>query len=354
MKLLMENWKKFVNEDIETEEQAAQWLAQNIAPLIDAADAGNFNQPLAQLVAKLNTPEGASPAVRALLKLGDEDAKPSDEVIKVAMGQTIPAPQLVPTQGVIDLFKSVGFNGSNAKGLQAVIAGTSAAPPILVAGNGGTYYIIDGHHRWSGATVFNTNCKIPANVIVMDPGKALLVSQLAIAAYLGAGKAIPSASAKKGRSIIGSSAMDREQVEQALLSNVGKVMDPKSGGSFMNPKVIAVIGNTGYGQGTGGKPVKGFQGSAPEEEAEQVQELTTPGGKLGKRKERLVVGACAEIADNCGALAQKYSSEGPPREIMPQFDPDKGGPDFSAVKDDFAGGKLNFAPTFTRAKKAAE
>jgi len=317
MKLLFENWNKFVNEDIETEEQAAQWLAQNIAPLIDAADAGNFNQPLAQLVAKLNTPEGASPAVRALLKLGDEDGEASDEVIKVAMGQTIPAPQLVPTQGVIDLFKSVGFNGSNAKGLQAVIAGTSAAPPILVAGNGGTYYIIDGHHRWSGATVYNTDCKIPANVIVMDPGKALLVSQLAIAAYLGAGKAVPSASAKKGRSIIGPDAMAPEAVYKLLKQNVGKVVDPKSGGDFWNPEVQQVIKATGYG---GGSPDGGLQ----------------------------------QVAKNCGALAQKYSSEGPPREIMPQFDPDKGGPDFSAVKDDFAGGKLNFAPTFTRTKKAAE
>lgn len=313
----MENWNKFVHENIETEEEAAQWLAQNIAPLIAAADAGNFNKPLAQLVARLNTPEGASPAVRALLKLGDEDADPSDETIKVAMGQAIPAPQLVPTQGVIDLFKSVGYNGSNAKGLQAVIGGTSAAPPILAAGNGGTYYIIDGHHRWSGATVFNTDCKIPANVIVMDPGKALLVSQLAIAAYLGAGKAIPSASAKKGRSIIGPDAMAPKAVYELLKQNVGKVVDPKSGGNFWNPEVQQVVKETGYG---GGSPDGGLQ----------------------------------QVAKNCGALAEKYNSEGPPREIMPQFDPDKGGPDFSAVKDDFAGGKLNFAPTFIRAKKAAE
>ena len=317
MKKLFENWNKYVNEDIETEEQAAQWLADHIAPLIAAADAGNFNAPLKQLVDLLNTPDGASPAVRALLNLGDEDAKPTDEAIKVAMGQAIPAPQLVPTQGVIDLFKSVGFNGSNAKGLQAVVGGTSGAPPILVAGNGGTYYIIDGHHRWSGATVFNTNCKIPANVIVMDPGKALLVSQLAIAAYLGAGKAVPSASAKKGRSIIGPDAMAPKAVYELLKQNVGKVVDPKSGGNFWNPEVQQVVKETGYG---GGSPDGGLQ----------------------------------QVAKNCGVLAQEHPDEGPPREIMPQFDPDKGGPDFSAVKDDFAGGKLNFAPTFTRAKKAAE
>ena len=339
MKLILENWSKFVNEDIETEEQAAQWLADHIAPLIAAADAGNYDAPLKQLVDLLNTPDGASPAVRALLKLGDEDAKPTDEAIKVAMGQAIPAPQLRPTQGVIDLFKSVGFNGSNAKGLQAVLGGTSGAPPILVAGNGGTFYIIDGHHRWSGATVFNTNCKIPANVIVMDPGKALLVSQLAIAAYLGAGKAVPKATAKKGRSIIGPDAMAPEAVYKLLKQNVGKVVDPKSGGKFMNPEVIEVMAATKYGQG---------QFTGKEQGKENLKEFD-------QMKVAMVTeGGLKQIAANCGALAQKYSSEGPPREIMPQFDPDKGGPDFSAVKDDFAGGKLNFAPTFIRAKKAAE
>jgi hypothetical protein len=330
MKLLMENWNKFINEQGAIDQQAAQWLADQIAPLRAAADSGNFSQPLLQLVQRLNTPEGMSPAVRALLQRGNVDGDTSDEVVKVLEKQAIPAPQLIPTQGVIDLFKSVGYNGSNAKGLQSVINGVSGAPPILAAGNGGQYYIIDGHHRWSGATVFNPNCKIPANIIVMDPGKALLVSQLSIAAYLGAGKKLPSASAKEGRSIIGPSAMSREQVEEALLANIGKVMDPNAGAAFMNPRVIAVIMNSKYGQNV----------------SQQVQELASSGGKLGKRKERIVRGACGKIADNCAGLAQKYSSEGPPREIMPQFDPDKGGPDFSSVDDSFSSGKLNFKPNF--------
>ena len=350
MKLLMENWNKFLNEEIETEEQAAQWMAKNIMPLIQAADAKSYSKPLAKLVKNLNTPDGASPAVRALLKLGASDGSPADEVIKVKMGALIPVPQLRPTQGVIDLFKSVGFNGSNAKSLLSVINGVSGAPPILAAGSAGVYYIIDGHHRWSGAAVFNTNCKIPANVIIMDPGKALLVSQLSIAAYLGAGKGLPSASVKKGRSIIGPSAMDREQVNEILLSSIGKVMDPKSGGNFMNPKVLTVVRSTGYGQGD--------QISDPQPAAgpEQVQELTGggEGNKLGKRKEMLVRGACGLIADNCAALAQAFAEEGPPREDMPQFDPSKGGPDFIKVKDDFESGNLNYMPGFARAKKAAE
>lgn len=306
----MENWRNFLTEDVETEEQAAQWLAKNISPLIQQADAGNFTEPLAQLVKRLNSPDGASEAVRSLLGRGAADDDQSDEVIKVQMGVEISAPNLVPTQGVIDLFKSVGFNGSNARSLQSVIDGVSGAPPILAAGSGGTYYIIDGHHRWSGATVFNTNCKIPANVIVMDPGKALLVSQLAIAAYVGAGKALPSASAKKGRSIIGPDAMAPQAIYKLLKQNVGKVVDPKSGGSFWNPEVQQVVEATQYG---GGSPDGGLQ----------------------------------QVAENCGTLAQKYNSEGPPREIMPQFDPGKGGPDFADVDKNFSGGDINFKPEFS-------
>ena len=309
MKLLMESWRSFLTEEVETEEQAAQWLAKNIAPLIQQADAGNFTQPLALLVQRLNTPDGASDAVRTLLRRGAADDDPTDEAIKVRMGVEIPAPRLVPTQGVIDLFKSVGYNGSNARSLQSVIDGVSGAPPILAAGDGGTYYIIDGHHRWSGATVFNTNCKIPANVIVMDPGKALLVSQLAIAAYKGGGQSLPSASAKQGRSIIGSNAMSAEQVNKLLLANVGKVMDKNAGGAFMNEQVQAVVKQSNYGGGD-------------------------------------VEGACAQISSNCGALASKYGSEGPPREIMPQFDPDKGGPKFKQVAKDFSGGNINYKPEF--------
>ena len=309
MKLIMESWRSFLTEEVETEEQAAQWLAKNIAPLIQQADAGNYTEPLAQLVKRLNTPDGASDAVRTLLGRGSVDGDQGDEAVKVQMNVPIPAPSLVPTQGVIDLFKSVGYNGSNARSLQSVIDGVSGAPPILAAGDGETYYIIDGHHRWFGATVFNTNCKIPANVIVMDPGKALLVSQLAIAAYKGGGQPLPSATAKKGRSIIGPDAMSPEQVNKLLLANVGKVMDKKAGGTFMNEQVQAVVKQSNYGGGD-------------------------------------VKGACAQISSNCGSLAVTYSKEGPPREIMPQFDPDKGGPKFKQVAKDFSGGNINFKPKF--------
>jgi len=340
MKLLMENWRKFVNEEVNTEEEAAQWLATQIAPLIDAADAGNYTEPLAQLVARLNSPDGVSPMVRDLLSSGDEDVGGAeDEAVRTTTTE-IPAPQLIPTQGVIDLFKSVGYNGSVAESLRSVIGGVSGAPPILAAGKGGQYYIIDGHHRWSGATVFNVNCKIPANIIIMDPGKALLVSQLAIAAYLGAGKKLPSATAKKGRSIIGPDAMSSDAVYKLLKQNIGKVIDPAARAPFWNPEVQQVVIETGYGKS---------QLSSAGEEPEELQEFNQMQVAMASE------GGLKEIASNCGKLAAKYKSDGPPREIMPQFDPDKGGPKFKTVEPDLKVGKLNYKPEFRRVvKKAAE
>ena len=351
MKLIMENWRGYLNEEINSEQEAAQWLASQITPLVAAADAGNFTKPLAALVARLNTPDGVNPLVRDLLSRGEADAQPSDEVISVKMGALIDAPKLVPTQGVIDLFKSVGYNGSVAEGLKGVLDGVSKAPPILVAGSGDTFYIIDGHHRWSGATVFNTNCKIPANVITMNPGKALLISQLVIAAYVGS-KPLPSATAKKGRSIIGPGAMSAQQVNQALLGSVGKVIDKRAGQTFMNPKVIAVVGGYRYGQEGNEREMGAYKDM--QQDAEPVQELATPSGKLGGRKAKIVRGAIAKVAENCEKLAGAYSKEGPPREIMPQFDPDRGGPDFDDVRNQFSGGKINFKPAFISVKKAAE
>jgi len=335
MKLLMENWKKFLKEEITTEEEAAQWIANELAPLIAAADAGNFTEPLAALVARLNTAEGLSPLVRDLLGSGEEDGVPTDEAITVNAGVNIPAPKLVPTQGVIDLFKSVGFNGSNAGSLRKVIDGVSGAPPILVAGSGDTFYIIDGHHRWSGATVFNVNCEIPANVIVMDPGKALLVSQLAIAAYVGA-KKMPSATADPGRTIIGPGAMSSEAVYKTLKKNVGKVIDENAGGAFWNPEVVQVVIETGYGS------TAIAQGPEQPEEQE-IQEAAQMQVALSSE------GGLKQVASNCGALANKYSAEGPPREIMPQFDPKKGGPKFKSVAGAFTGGEINYQPAFAKA-----
>jgi hypothetical protein len=361
--LITENFKKWLEEEegVPQEEEgvpqaqeeesaslqdAAQWLADEIVPLIQAADAGDFIEPLGLLVNKLNTPKGMSPAVRALLFKGGDDGDSKDEAIKVTTAP-IPAPNLIPTQGVIDLFKSVGFNGSKADSLKAVIGGVSGAPPILAAGSGGTYYIIDGHHRWSGATVFNVDCKIPANIIQMPPNRALLVSQLAIAAYVGT-KKIPSATAKAGRSIIGPDAMSSEAVYKILKESVGKVIDKKAGAPFWNPEVMNVVVEAGYGKKylQQGQTKALDRGRAQPEQEPEEQEQEQSLQEFNQMQLALASSGLKQVAANCGILAAKHSKEGPPREIMPQFDPSKGGPDFKDIASKFSGGDINYEPSF--------
>jgi hypothetical protein len=356
MKLLFENFRGFVNEQEEEapaeaappDPAAAEWIAKNIAPLLGASG-GDSTAALGALVSRLNSAEGQSDAVRSLLSGGINDGEPGDEVISVKMGVAIPQSQLFPTQGVIDLFKSVGFNGSNAGSLQAVLNGTSGAPPILVAGTGGKYFIVDGHHRWSGASVFNTNVKIPCNVINVAADKALLISQIAIAAWQGGGKKLPSASAKAGRSIIGSGAMSAEDVYNILKENVGRVIDKRSGGKFWNPKVVQVVLESGYGKdmpaaGIPQPPEDPEQTADPRQDLQEFNQM-----EMAMASDR----GLKKVAANCGKLASDHSSDGPPREIMPQFDPKVGGPDFeSAVKSDVEDGDINYKAPYV--KVAAE
>jgi hypothetical protein len=178
----------------------------------------------------------------------------------------------------------------------------------------------------------------------MDPKKALLISQLSIAAWQGGGKKLPSLGAKKGRSIIGPDAMSEDAVYEALMSNIGKVIDRRAGQPFMNSKVVAVIYKAGYGYKDGG----GEQGAEPEEQG--LEERFNPNSR--KNKGKIIRGAVAEIAANCQVVKAEAAKGGaaPPREVMPQFDPDVGGPDFkSDIAADLQGGKLNYMPKFDKA-----
>ena len=83
---------------------------------------------------------------------------------------------LHPTQNVIYANKSLApiLNGSwNINGYKyAVDAFLSEKSPVIKMGDplvvceiSGTWYLIDGHHRWSKAYAFNPNCKMRAHLI---------------------------------------------------------------------------------------------------------------------------------------------------------------------------------------------
>ena len=180
MKVLMENWRKFVNE---SEASDALVKGQNLG--------------LEQYTALLKQ-IAADPEFRALAAAGRSDAAgPDDEAIKVDKGTPVAAINLTPTQMDIDLDKSLGDQMTNkynatTYALEDVVTMPSPGGriPLLVFEN---KYILDGHHRWSQVLMTNPGGEMTVNSMsspAFGTGpegaeRALKATQLAIAALAG-------------------------------------------------------------------------------------------------------------------------------------------------------------------------
>jgi len=180
MKLLMENWRKFV-----TESQASD-------AFIKGQDLGleQFTSLLKQIA--------SDPEFRKLAFAGRKDASgPADEAISVEEGTPVAAINLTPTQMDIDTSKSLGdqmTNKYNATVYALEDTVTMPSPggriPLLVFEN---KYILDGHHRWSQVLMTNpqgqmtvSNLTSPAFGSGQEGAeRALKATQLAIAALAG-------------------------------------------------------------------------------------------------------------------------------------------------------------------------
>lgn len=173
MNLLMENWRKFVNE-----------AKTAVAP--DAATAQQLDNiikmPYEQFVTQF-AKVAADPKVQAVLKYGLEDGQPNDEKVKITkMNANVSA--LKPTQNEIDINKSLGFPIKSTGALIKILKGGPQEPggPIVTAA-GGTI-ILDGHHRWSQVFCINPNAQISAidlNIQGANAETYLKVLQMAIA-----------------------------------------------------------------------------------------------------------------------------------------------------------------------------
>jgi len=180
MKLLMENWRKFV-----TESQASD-------AFIKGQDLGleQFTSLLKQIA--------SDPEFRKLAFAGRKDASgPADEAISVEEGTPVAAINLTQTQMDIDTSKSLGdqmTNKYNATVYALEDTVTMPSPggriPLLVFEN---KYILDGHHRWSQVLMTNpqgqmtvSNLTSPAFGSGQEGAeRALKATQLAIAALAG-------------------------------------------------------------------------------------------------------------------------------------------------------------------------
>ena len=179
MKLLMENWRRFINEQ-ELDKGALYAL-------------NNPGTPLATYVAVLKK-YAADPLFDKIAAAGQTDGQPGDEQVSVERTATAAA-NLVATQAEIGFSNSLADQMTNPPwkpvqkalglaGTPIIMPSPDNPPPAILVWNG--KYILDGHHRWSQVMMMN-----PTGVVaidnVMGPAidneeEALKIMQFAIAA----------------------------------------------------------------------------------------------------------------------------------------------------------------------------
>ena len=189
MQLLMENWRKFMNE--QEEELLNEKLRKADVPFVKKFLAIK-DLPLEQFVQGLKKISGNT-AVRKIALSGRTDSGgPPDEALTTGT-TNVPVSSLIPTQ------KDIGFNNSLADQVQNAYDSTKKVlgdKVVMLGGDGGspilTYggrHILDGHHRWSQIMMTNPEATVKiadiSGAALGGPEEALKATQLAIAGYTG-------------------------------------------------------------------------------------------------------------------------------------------------------------------------
>lgn len=289
----------------------------------------------------------------AFLAAGKIDGSPDDEGIKVAP-MTIAGKELVPTQSEIDLSNSVAYSFKNPPSIAGFYKGGAwkGGDPIIIAGG---KYVIDGHHRWSSATVFNPEIILDCiNIDIADPEMALKMTQAAIAATQ---KNVPTQAVKKGMNIYNMSfsdivnkfASDLYMGKAVLDQLTGKLEITATPEEVATAKTVANrIAEFESGPGEGGENLdrggmqfggdtEGAMGGAFLREAKVGETVAAGLDPYTAYKEKWGE-AAASLAHNAKSLAPAGKF---PRPIMPQTGKGDGGPGPAGLKAVLQSGDIN-------------
>jgi hypothetical protein len=326
MKLLMENWKKFVSLNeltmdrlLDTKyEVFVKYLGQNIR----------------------------DPKILALIDAGQDDGDKTDDRFTFSTA-AVPVKALRPTQMEVDIDKSLKFPMSIQPG--EFIKFVASEGPFTLKGPIVTFnekYVIDGHHRWSSLFCCNSNASITnINMAIggLEPLDALKAVQAAIGTEIGK---IP-VNKVKGSNLFKMKQGDIKNWIIATIKADGGVNAPLVNLILKNPKVLAKI-KAAAGLGAQDSP-------SPEALAlEGLSESDTNSMAQAMEAKAIITQYLpAYIWANVSAL-QKNSQpvpNSPRRDFMPQTD------DVNWTKP-LAAGDIDIVPPFadgtTGQKKAAE
>lgn len=323
MKLLMENWRQFVNkaeltERVKISDEEGAKYGQLLSQAFEGGPAA-----VRQL---MNSDIGKSIKFRKFLRVTgaqEMDGSTSDDVVTVRK-DVRPVSKLVPTQRFIDLNQSIGFPLGSADRLLQDIVQKKGFGPITVSGP----YIIDGHHRWSGIHSVAPDGTI--SVIDLDfkgdPAQKLAAAQIAVGAVDPRPQdAHPSKGGEAAANILGASP---DQIYGIIDKYQGKQLDKNAPGPILGePMIQQIATDPQY------RPIWDWAGYDPE------------GGQVNP--DDLAEAIKIRVAQNLGTL-NAFPSGAPERQDMPQLDhPTIGGKTgLEKIKATIAKGDINLSPPF--------
>ena len=323
-----------------------------------ATIAANFTKAYeagpAEMRAYLDGPEGSSEEARALLQkqAADNDGDASDDKISIGKGGGA-AMDYTPTQNEIDLMSSMSYPLGSAKTLIQAINNPTAAG-IVTSGE----FIIDGHHRWSGAIgIGGSDAKVDSTDIQWpgkDTAQILAAAQLTIAAKLGGTQPTPSQGAKFDTNILDKGA---DVIAKMIIDNVGQKTDAGAPGALLNDDmmeklcnspnfaptkiVLEWLGMKAAKKGNNKGPEDGYINFGTNYDDDKESAQTT----INQMRQAIA----QKVAENLAALPKNDNA--PVRADMPQFDPKVKGPKASTVIGDLGAGNFNVTPPFAKESK---
>ena len=319
MKLILENWNKFINEQEQTANPPS-------AGGVNSHELLKMSLPQFVQVMQSNRKD----LVRVVLS-GQLDGDRDDDAVSIDP-VTVKCSDLRPTQSEVVFSKSIPFALQRPKIFMEYFKSDGpfkVGPPgndAIVVLNG--KFVLDGHHRWSSLYCVNPSAEMYAfNInLPVGPANALKLIQASIKAYAGE---VPS---NKGGGV-NLFTID----ENTLKQHVYKLVTPELASQYIQLGLIGQGGNLGArgGEVEGGREDKRVNAVAQR----LLQIYTTNVGKM-QSSNRPIKGASS-------------------REPMPQTDSPAGskvsaGGDTPAALKPLEKGQVDFRSPFATDKKAAE